>query len=221
MRFIIIVIYVFTLFSQSLNAQLDAESLVKALAKKIQLVDNYTADILVKINVDFVNMEERKAKVFFDKPDKFEIKASGILLLPKQGIEMEYLKLFNTEFTAIDEKKEEISGIQTRLIKIIPMGSELDIVLAELWIDEANLRIIRMMTYTKSSGSYTIDFNYKDFPVDLPAGIRVEFDVKNMSMPSSLTGGLEGLSKNLEKKGVTKGEVDIEYTNYKVNRGVK
>ncbi len=121
------------------------------------------------------------------------------------------------EYTAIDEKTEEINSIKTRLIKLIPMGSDLDIILAQLWIDEDKLRIIRMKAYTKSSGSYTIDFSYMDNPFDLPSGIRVEFDVKSMSLPSTLTGDLENLSKKLENKGVTKGVVQIEYSNYIVN----
>jgi len=217
MKFVIFILSTFLLNYSGLQAQKDPAGLVKELSEKIQLVDKYSADILVKIDVEFVNIEERKAKVFFEKPDKFEIKASGILLLPKKGVEMDYLQLFNNEFTAIDEKTEDINNLPARLIKLIPMGSELDIILAQLWIDEDNLRILRMKAYTKSSGSYTIDFSYSNNPFDLPSGIRVEFDVKSMSLPSTLTGDLENLSKKLENKGVSKGVVIIEYSNYIVN----
>jgi hypothetical protein len=221
MRFIIILLSLFSFCIPELRAQADAESLVRSLAKKIQLVDNYSVDVLVKIDVEFINIEERRAKVFFEKPDKFEIKSTGILLLPKKGLEMGYLELFNNEFTALDEKKETINGIPTRLIKLIPMGSELDIVLAQFWIDEQNLRIVRMKTYTKSSGSYLIDFAYTNIPFDLPAGMTIEFDVKSMALPSTLSGDFENLSKSLEKKGVSKGTVIIEYSNYIVNKGGK
>jgi hypothetical protein len=101
------------------------------------------------------------------------------------------------------------------------MDSEIDIILAQIWIDEENLRMVRMKTYTKSSGSYLVDFTYTNYPFDLPAGIRVEFDVKNMSLPSSMTGDMEDLSKKLEKKGGTKGSVSIEYSNYEVNKAIK
>jgi len=221
MRFIIIYLCLFSFYSQILRAQLNPESLVKALTEKLQRVENYSADILVKIDVEFVNIEERRAKVFFEKPDKFEIKSTGILLLPKRGVEMDYLQLFNTEYTAIDEKEENLNGTITRVIKVIPMDSDIDIILAQIWIDEEKLRMVRMKTYTKSSGSYLVDFTYENFPFDLPAGIRVEFDVKNMSLPSSMTGDLEDLSKKFEKKGGTKGSVSIEYSNYVVNSGIK
>jgi len=218
MRNLIVLLSIYFLFTLGVGAQEDAESLVKKLAEKIQQVDKYSADILVKIDVEFVNIEERKGKVFFEKPDKFEIKTTGILLLPKKGVEMDYMQLLTNEFTAIDEKTEDINGSPARLVKVIPMGADLDIVLARMWIDEQNLRISRMVTYTKSSGTYTIDFSYSNNPFDLPSGIRVEFDVKNMSLPSSMTGDLESLSKNLDKKGVSKGVVVIEYSNYLVNQ---
>lgn len=207
-------ILVFNLRAQSYE---DPAWLAKAIAEKMQRVEKYTADVLIHVDVEFVNIEDKKAKVFFEKPDKFEIKAKGIALLPKQGAEMEYLELLNSDFTAIDEKREEVDGIDTRLIKIIPMGTDTDIVLAQLWIDEAELRIERMQIYSKSSGSYKIDFSYTDHPFDLPDAIRVEFDVKDMSLPASMMGDLESLSKKIEKRGVSKGTVVLEYSNYEVN----
>jgi len=206
-------------FLHPLTAQnlTDPAELAKSLAQKMSLVEKYTADALIKVDVEFVKIDERKAKIWFEKPDKFEIKAKGITLLPRKGAEMEYLELLNSEFTAIDLGNENVDGIETRKLKIIPMGSEIDVILAELWIDEEALRIEKMQTYTKSSGSYQIDFTYTDHPFDLPASITVEFDVKNMSLPASLTGDLEALAKKMEKKGVSKGSVTIEYSNYSVN----
>ena len=195
----------------------DPSSLAEAVAEKMQKVEKYSADLLIKVDVEFVKIEERRAKVFFQKPDKFEIKAKGIALLPKKGVEMEYLELLSSDFTIIDEGVKEVDGINTRLIKVIPSGSEMDIVLAQLWIDEQHLRIEKMQTYTKSSGSYLVDFSYADHPYDLPAAIQVEFDVKDMSLPATMTGDIEAMAKKMEKKGVTRGKVILEYSNYEVN----
>jgi hypothetical protein len=204
-------------FSSLARANDNPAALAKAIAEKMNKVEKYSADVLIKVDIDFVKIEERRAQVFFEQPDKFDIKAKGIALIPKKGTEMEYLQLLNGDFTAIYEKTEVIDGITTQVIKVIPLGSDSDIVLAQLWIDEEHLRIERMQTFTKSTGSYLVDFSYTDHPYDLPAMIRVEFDVKNMSLPASMTGDLESLSKKLEKKGMTKGVVILEYSNYKVN----
>ncbi len=198
-------------------SQLSAEDLSWAVAEKMQRVEKYEADVLIKVDVDMVNIKDREARIFFEQPDKFEVKAKGIALLPRKGAEMEYLALLNEEFTAIEEGTEVLDGVTTRLIKVIPMGSDSDIVLARLWIDEENLRIEKMETFTKSSGTYLVDFAFADHPYDLPDSIRVEFDVQDMSLPAAMTGDLEALSKKLDRKGATRGIVILEYSNYKVN----
>lgn len=217
MKFFIIIKFVMVFSLVPAFSQMEAKTLANAVAEKMREVENYSADVLIKVDVEFVKIDERKAKVYFEKPDKFEIKAKGIALLPKKGTEMEYMELLNSEFTAIEEGREENDGVDTRLIKIIPSDPEMDIILARLWIDEENLRIEKMQTFNKSSGTYMVDFSYTDHPYDLPSRIEVEFDVEDMSLPASMTGDFESLSKKLERKGVTKGSVVLEYSNYEVN----
>ncbi len=217
MKISIIYILLFFPLIFTIKAQEDPVELMKAVAAQMQEVEKYNADVLIKVDVEFVKIDERKAKVFFEKPDKFEIKAKGIALLPKKGAEMEYLELLNSDFTAIEEGTEELDGTETRLIKVIPTDPGMDIILARIWVNEDALRIERMQTYTKSSGSYLVNFSYADNPYDLPSKIKVEFDVEDMSLPASMTGDFESLSKKLERKGVTKGTVILEYSNYEVN----
>lgn len=217
MKLSLIYIVLFSLAFSGTKAQEDAAELMKAVADRMQQVEKYNADVLIKVDVEFVKIDERKAKVFFEKPDKFEIKAKGIALLPKKGAEMEYLELLNSDFIAIEEEPEDLNGRETRLIKVIPSDPEMDIILARIWVDEDKLRIEKMQTYTKSSGSYLVDFSYAGNPYDLPSKIEVEFDVEDMSLPASMTGDFESLSKKLERKGATKGTVILEYSNYEVN----
>ena len=215
-KIVLILIFYFPIL---LNAQSyeDPDQLAKAVAVKMSKVKKYTADVEIEVDVEFVKIDKRRARLFYEYPDKFEIKAKGIALLPKKGAEMEYLQLMNSEFTAIEEGMDTSGEIKTRKLKIIPVGSETDIVLAQVWIDEKNLRIEKMETFTKSSGSYNIDFAYSDHPFDLPDSITVKFDVKDMSLPASMTGDFESLAKKIEKKGSTKGKVVLNYSNYEVN----
>ena len=203
--------------SFSLIAQQDPEELIQAVADKMNEVEKYSADVTINVDVEYINIDERKAEVFFEKPDKFEIKAKGIALLPRKGAQMEYLDHCPGYFSIIEEKSDTLDGVKTRLIKVIPTDPEMDIILARIWIDEKNLRIEKMQTYTKSTGSYLADFSYDDNPFDLPSKVEVEFDVEDMSLPASMTGDFESLSKKLERKGVTKGTVILEYSNYEVN----
>jgi hypothetical protein len=56
-------------------------------------IQRFEADALVKVDVDFINIKDRKMKVRFESPDKFTFDSEGLALLPKQGMQMEYLKL--------------------------------------------------------------------------------------------------------------------------------
>ena len=89
------------LISMAVFSQPDPEVLIQGVAEKMRLVDNYRADVLIKIDVDFIKIKERKAVVYFEKPDKFDIKVKGLVLMPKKGSQMEYLDLINQEHTAI------------------------------------------------------------------------------------------------------------------------
>lgn len=193
------------------------DELTSALISKMQQVENYTAKVLIKIDVEYINIKERQAIVYFEAPDSFEFKVQGITLLPRKGTEMEYLSLLNAQHTSIDEGMTDSEGVPARLLKVIPTGAETDIVLAQLWIDEENLRLLKMTSYTKSSGTYTVLFSFTNEPYDLPSEIKVEFDVKNLSLPASMTGDLEAMAKKMEKKGVSRGSVSLLYSDYEVN----
>ncbi|MCB0652223.1 MAG: hypothetical protein KDC85_13180 [Saprospiraceae bacterium] len=199
----------------TLNAQDASRDILMAFKQKMEKVEKYTVDARIKVEVDFINIKERKAKVTYTAPDKFDFKAEGFTLLPKKGMEMEYLNMMNEGFTSILVKEEKVRGINTSLIKVIPDNSDGDIVLAEMWIDPKTSVMHQMRTFSKDSGTYTINFFFRDNPYDLPDKIEVTFDVKNKKLPVSITGDFESLGKETDK-GPTEGKVTIQYANYLV-----
>ncbi|MCF8372677.1 MAG: hypothetical protein K9H64_13690 [Bacteroidales bacterium] len=182
----------------------------------MEQIESYSADILIKVEVSLIKIKDRKAKVTYTKPNQFDFKAEGFTLLPKKGMEMEYMKIIDEGYTSIYVKEDTVNSLNTSLIKVIPDNPEADIILAEMWIDTSTIILHKMRTYSKNSGSYTIHFYYTDHPFDLPDKIIVEFDVKNSKIPMSFTGDFESLDKPA-KKGDGKGRVIIQYANYEVN----
>jgi hypothetical protein len=205
----------FILLSNNLLAQDSSREILQSFKEKMEKVDNYSVEALIKVEVDFIKIKDRKAKVTFTKPNHYDFKAEGLALLPKKGMEMEYMEIIDQCFTSIFIQEETVQGINTSLIKVIPDNSEADIILAEMWIDPVTSILHKMRTYSKDSGSYTISFFYANHPFDLPDKIVVEFDVKNNKLPMSFTGDFEALEK-VDKKGNSKGRVIIQYSNYQV-----
>lgn len=197
-------------------AQDNSREILQSFKEKMEKIENYSVDALIKVDVDFIKIKDRKAKVTFTKPNHFDFKAEGLALLPKKGMEMDYMEIINEGFTSIFIKEDTVQGINTFLIKVIPDNSEADIILAEMWIDPSTSILYKMRTYSKNSGSYTIHFFYASHPFDLPDKIIVEFDVKSSKIPMSFTGDFEALDK-VDKKENSKGRVTIQYSNYEVN----
>lgn len=116
------------------NADNKASEITESLITKINKVNSYTADLLIKVDVDFVKIKERKAKVRYQKPDVFEIEADGFALLPKNGTNLEYMEILREPHTAIYLGEVKINNSPAHHIKIIPTDGKSQIVLAEMWI---------------------------------------------------------------------------------------
>jgi outer membrane lipoprotein-sorting protein len=52
----------------------DVEALMKRVKAKLELVNDYKADGLLKTDVPFMKVPESKVSIFYKKPDKFKIK---------------------------------------------------------------------------------------------------------------------------------------------------
>lgn len=212
---IILITLIFSLISSSILSQ-DAESLLMAVSRNMDKILRFEADALIKVDVDFINIKDRKMKVSFESPDKFNFDVEGLALLPKKGLQMDYLQLLKSKYTAIDVGEEVINNIRTRMVKVIPEAEDSDVILAQLWIDKELSRIMRMKTYTRKSGSYVIDFEYNTNYRPLPDLLTVSFEINNMTFPTKAMN--EIMTKGIQKPDSTprKATVIVEYSNYKI-----
>ena len=145
-------------------------------------------------------------------------------MLPKNGMEFSPTALITKEHTAIYEKDVVLNGVNTSLIKVIPLGDQGDVILSTLWVDQVMNVIRKVESTTKTNGTFTIDFSYaKDLKYPLPSEIIFSFNVDKMNIPATISG--ETTPENPKKKkgrsdGVTKGKVIVKYNNYQVNKGI-
>jgi hypothetical protein len=162
-------------------------------------------------------MKDRVIKIKFEKPDKFTFDSEGLTLLPKNGLQLEYLTLISKGYTSILAGQEDISGVRTNIIKVIPEIESEDIVLAQMWIDPVANRILKMKTYTKKSGSYLIEFKYTNHPFNLPDQTVVTFDISALTLPAKMISEFQPQAEKV-KEGPSTAKVIVQYRNYKVNQ---
>lgn len=194
----------------------EADDIVKQLLAKADKVNNYKANVLIKVNFDFIKIDDRKAKISFEKPDKLDIEADGFAMLPKSGNEMEYINILKGKHTAIIDRNENYKQMNLTVLKVIPSEPDSKIILAELWVDTKKNRLYKLNAFSKSEGNFEAEFTYAKHPFDLPDKVTFNFEIKNPQIPSYMTGEME--KTQLPKgDGNSKGSVTIKYSDYKVN----
>ena len=210
------IILLLVAFTIATNAQ-DVDPILNKLVTKLEKVKPYTVDLKINIDVEFLKIKERKAKLTYNSPDDIDISSDDFMLMPKNGAQMEYLGIIKNRSAAIYEGTEKDSrGNTLTKIKVIPGKNKDGVILANMVIDEKTNRLVKMKAFTESNGSFISEFEYGNNLFDLPSKVMLEFDMKNFQIPAQLSGDIEGVGKkNASKKETTKGKVEINYSGYK------
>ncbi len=192
----------------------DSETLLNKVIQKLDKVNDYTADILIKIDVDFLKVGDKKARVYFKKPDLFKMEAKGFAMIPKVSFNFSPLSLLQQDFISVYIRSNTLDSMATDMIKLIPVQEDANFILATLWIDKVHSVVLNTEATTKEKGTFTIHFKYgSNIEYGLPDSTIFFFDVSKAKMPH-LSIGTEK-----KKKSMT-GNVKIIYSDYKINEGL-
>ncbi|MDE3144163.1 MAG: hypothetical protein KGL19_08420 [Bacteroidota bacterium] len=203
----------------------DMSALVQKVKAKLDLVNDYVADGKMKTDVAFIKAPVGKIKIFFKKPNLFKIKRNnGISILPKGGVSVNMSSVLATkDYVALAAGDAMIDGIKTKIVKLLPMNENSEIILTTLYIDEADLLIKKAITTTKDNGTYEMQLYYGNYAAyGLPDKVIFSFDTKDYKMPKGITLEFEDNDKptEAEKLKARKGRVEIIYSSYIINKGV-
>jgi len=207
----------------SLQAQ-DAMTLVKQVKEKLDKVNDYHASGKMKTDVTFLKVPLAAVDVYYKKPDKFRIsKEKGISIMPKGGVSVNMQNvLTDNNFVALDAGAGNVSGTAVKVVKLLPINENSDVVLTTLYIDVATLLVRRATTTTRENGTYDIEMSYGKFAsYGLPDKVVFSFNTKDYKLPKGVTLEFDdGERPDAEKMKTKKGRVEITYTSYIINKGV-
>jgi len=200
--------------------QRSPDELLNALKRKYKVIKDYSVDATIVVDVWFLNMPEKKAKIYYKSPDKVHVETKGFALLPKRTAGFDPGSFIGEKYTAVFIKTEKWGNSIIDVIKTIPNDADNDVILSTFWIDEKKLLIRKMEINTKSGGTFLVNLDYANPPYDLPQKLLVEFEVKDINLPKSMTGEMPKKEKVKPGKEEKKGKVTITYSNYQVNKGI-
>lgn len=221
---VVAVFLVISLTPGSLLYAQTAEELIEKVREKLEKVNDYEAKGKMKTNVIFIKAPVATVKVYFKKPNKLRINnENGISFIPKGSVNINLNTVFinNSSFDIIDMGKE--AGTDLRIIKLLPREENADVVLSTLYIDEKILLVKKAKTTTKENGTYELDMTYGKYAdYGLADKIVFTFNTKDYKLPKGVTFDYDDGRKKepADKMKNKKGKVEINYSNYVINKGV-
>ncbi len=190
-------------------------------------VNDYVADVRMKIDVSFMRVPLLAGKLYYKAPGKLKLeREGGISILPRKSVTLSVDKMMPAgAATVIDAGRESIGNISTRIIKIIPEG-ESDIVLSKVWVDEARMLALRTETTTRDNGTVRMELTYDKYAAHaLPDKVVFVMETKEYKLPKGVTmdydEGNTPPEKNDGPKLPKRGRIEIRYLSYRINVGLK
>lgn len=224
MKRVITFILALLVFHTSCFSQ-DMTALINKVKAKLDKVNDYVAEGSMKTDVAFIKAPVGRVKVYFKKPNRFKLKRDGgISILPKGGVTINMSTLIEgNQFTAFATGDAVVNGTKVKVVKLLPTSDNSDVVLSTLYIDETNLLILKAATTTKENGSFEIEMTYGKFMAySLPDKVIFSFNTKDYKMPKGVALEFDDEEKQSEAEKIRrkKGRVQINYSNYTINKGL-
>ena len=203
----------------------NVNSLLQKVKDKLNLVNDYEASAEMKTKVAFLKVPVANVKIYYKKPDRLKIRnEKGISFIPKGTVSININNvLANNTFTALDNGIAKMGNTNVRVIKLLPEDDNNDIVLSTLYIDD-NFLILKAKTTTKDNGTYELEMSYGKYAqYALPDKVIFTFNTKDYKIPKGVTFDYyDSDQKKLpDKMKARKGNIQIIYKSYLINKGVQ
>lgn len=167
----------------------DATALVKMVKAKLDKVNDYEASGEMKTSVAFMKVPPAQVKVYFKKPGKIKIKnEKGVSLVPKGAVSISLNNLLGNQYQVLDGGIDNINGVPVKVVKLLPLDENGEVVLSKLYIDVSRLLILEAKTTTRESGTNELEMHYGKF-IDyaLPDKIVFSFNTQDYKLPKGVT----------------------------------
>lgn len=210
------------LFSRCAYTQ-SAEGLLQQVRQKLELVNDYEAKGKLRTNLLFIKAPIVSVQIFYKKPNKFKIiNENGFSFIPKSMVNLNLNKFFSSvgDYELLDGGIE--AGTNLRVIKLLPIDENSEWVLSVLFINEKNKLVYKIRNTTRESGTYELQLTYGNFiEFGLPDKIAFSFNTKAYKLPKGMTWDYDIGNDKVKNSGVPKkGNVEILFSTYKINKGI-
>jgi len=201
----------------SISAQEDLTDYLGSLERKYSGLRDYRVDVNVHFDLEGFKVPDMQAKLYFKTPDKIKIESKRVFFLPKEGGYFNPFMFNKEEFEIKLLERLTYDGRNAVKLRLTPKKMKGDPRNFVLSIDtEQNL--IREMNISSSEGREVkamIEYGkFNEF--ELPTRIEIQLDI-----PFNESREIKDLGQSASKTKRVTGKVEIGYSNYKVNSGLR
>lgn len=201
----------------SARAEQSPQQLISAVYHSFHRVVDYSADVRMDFDIPSVRIKSLAGRVFFKQPDRFRVRTSGIVFLPKQNpyYAMNFLS-DSTAYTAVATGAERIGATDCKVVTVLPLKDG-DIILGKFWIDPARQRVVRTQLTTRSNGLIQMDNTYSAQAYPVPDQILFTVDMTKFKVPKAISVDInsKAAAGDYNQKGV--GHITLSFSGYKIN----
>jgi hypothetical protein len=191
-----------------------AEELLDKIKQKLDLVEDYSVEVEVSVDMDFLRMPKSKAELFYKKPDRFKFRSNSFAILPKAGIDFNPQKILDSDFSAEIITDTVLSESFFSLIRIFPESDSASFIKADLLLDTNEFLLLELNLIGKNGSSVLTKFSYEDQKeFSLPSLLNVNFSFSDD--PDTKNNRRRRIPENF------KGSLTIQYNNYVINQGLE
>jgi outer membrane lipoprotein-sorting protein len=191
--------------------------MVEAARANFNTIKDFKAEVNIQIDVDFINIPDKSARVIYKYPDKLRFRSKSFIMVPRKGIGFSIFDLFENEYSAIFIQSKDYNGTMVNELKVIPLTENSDIAVATVYLGQRDNLVYYIEATTKKSGFFTSEFEYGNH-APLPETNRIQFEVDEVKLPLKFMGKVT-VDKSEQPEGSI-GEITLTFSNYEINNGL-
>lgn len=183
--------------------------------QRMDSVSQFTANITLDLEVPFIKMPTKTAKVKYAKGKRMEFSSADFVMLPKRGLDFSLSEIFKHPFITVDRGVEKHGGQSLKVINVIPTDGKSELALVTLYMDVKARRIVESEFNTRKDGTYTLLMQYASFSTILPSYVEAGFAIEKLKIPLNFMGKDTKIDRKQMRAMDTKtGKIKMKITNY-------
>ncbi len=181
---------------------------------RLDSIMSFEADVIMDVDISFIHMPTKHATITYRRGKGSKIHSKDFVMLPKRGLDLTLEDVFKYPFITVQRGTEDMFGITTKVLNIIPTSEKAEFSIATISIHTATNRIMKLQISTKKEGVYTSLLRYEDANAVLPSMIEVLFEVNNIRIPLQFLGKETQVDKAaIKEDGVKSGKIILMLKN--------